>query len=290
MTGRSLQFLTLLMCLAIVALAVDPGSVTGKNARKRHNGQVGGEVFHGDAVPFGKYPFMAAVGLSDGAGGLAKKFCGGSLIAPSSVLTAAHCAHGAAPGQLAVQVGATEVGAAQGQARTVIGVYVHPDFRRKTLKYDVAVLRLDKPITGITPIVVVGSGDESFNFQGAPLTVAGWGNTSGSRGKRPRTRYPNSLREKSIAVIGNNHCSQRWRRAGVKNGIPGATGLCTTGNRFGPGDSGGPVFSFLTGRPVQVSLVSAGVSSQAALRRKVPDLSTSLSDPAIAAFITSVKG
>jgi secreted trypsin-like serine protease len=276
------------MCLSIVALAVDLGSIPGEAAKKRQK-NVGAEVFHGEVVPFGKYPFMAAVGLSDGAGGLEKKFCGGSLIGPSSVLTAAHCAYKASPGELAVQVGATQVGASQGEARTVIGINVHPEFRKRTLKFDVAVLTLDRPIGDITPIVLVSSGDTSLNVQGAPLTVLGWGNTVGSRGKRPRTRFPDELREKGIAVVGNSRCHQRWRRAGIKNAIPGSTALCSTGNRFGPGDSGGPVFTLVNGAPMQVGLVSAGVSSFAKVTRHVPDLSTRLSDSSIAAFVASVK-
>jgi secreted trypsin-like serine protease len=169
-----------------------------------------------------------------------------------------------------------------------VSVFVHPQFRAKTLKYDVAVLRLNQPVTGITPIAVVTSGDSSYTFGGAPLTVAGWGNTTGFRGKRPKANYPKTLREMGISVVANSRCNKRWHRVGIKNGIPGPTDICTTGNRFGPGDSGGPVFSNLAGPPVQVSLVSAGASSLVRVPR-VPDLSTRLNEPSIAGFIASVN-
>ena len=52
-----------------------------------HAADAGLRIVGGESVAVGRYPYM--VGLHDSS--LGSPFCGGSLIAPNVVLTAAHC-------------------------------------------------------------------------------------------------------------------------------------------------------------------------------------------------------
>ncbi len=61
------------------------------------------EVVGGRPVPDGKYPFVASVRIAF-SDGRARHVCGGSLLAPAKVLSAAHCYEGLDPEDLRVQV------------------------------------------------------------------------------------------------------------------------------------------------------------------------------------------
>ena len=100
-------------------------------------------VVGGQSVASGRYSFAVAVGDAKGAD------CGGTLIAPSVVLTAAHCVDENAgdPAKLRVVVGSPTINSAP--TVLVTAVYVHPLFRADTMHYDAALLILEHPVTGV---------------------------------------------------------------------------------------------------------------------------------------------
>ena len=287
MTHRPSLLLTLVLIAAtlsalIAAVAPDSG-MTARGDRK----DAKAEVIRGVGVPDGKYPFVAAIGLANASGGLKRQFCGGSLIASSYVLTAAHCVVGAKTEKIAVVVGQTDFGSEQGESRTVTAILIHPSFSQRTLRNDVALLQLNAPIQSITPATLVGAGDSSFDVAGTGLTVVGWGNKVRSGHSPDPTRFPERLQEGAISVVGSANCAKQWRRIGFKKVFAPSLLLCTSARRFGPGDSGSPVFSTAGETFVQVSLVSGGFVGT---KKKVSDFGPRLSDPSIAAFIATSVG
>ena len=263
----------------VATVSPDPGEAARRN--RRH---IKTEVVRGAAVPDGKYPFVAAIGFADASGSVKRQFCGGSLIAPSYVLTAAHCVVGTKVESIAV-VGQAAFGSGQGETRTLAAIMIHPSYNKRNLNSDVAVLKLSAPILSIAPAAVVGVHDGSFEWGGTGLTVVGWGNTVRSTLHRHKARFPERLKKGAISVVSDANCASKWRKVGFSRKKFASTLLvCTTARRFGVNDSGSPVFSTSGGSFVQVSLVSGGFVGT---KKKVSDIGPQLSAPSIAEFIAS---
>jgi len=197
-------------------------------------------------------PAYAIVGggapSSDGVGrsvvtivGSRGNFCSGALIAPKLVLTAAHC----------VQPGATykivEYGAGQPQLQDVSSVAVHPGFNMQAMTAhrataDVALLRLDAPLTGKTASVV--GAPQIPILAGSRFTIAGIGVTVRGDGKSGGT-----IRVAGLIATGKPGTLQIRLVDPVSQGTRDGLGACT-------GDSGGPVFEDRQGGPVIVGVVS----------------------------------
>ena len=123
-------------------------------------------IVGGKPVAEGSYSFQAALLYNGIQGGdYARQYCGGSLISPTAILTAAHCVdfYGTGPDDLdasllRVVVGRTVLSSDAGQKRKVTKIAIHPKYDPDTMNADVAVLTLDRPVTGIKPITVVAPG------------------------------------------------------------------------------------------------------------------------------------
>ncbi|MGX2995543.1 trypsin-like serine protease [Streptomyces sp. JNUCC 64] len=175
-------------------------------------------------------------------------FCGGSLVAANKVLTAAHCVHGLNWKKWgATLTGATKLGD-EGGGATLAGVHrvwKHPKYNHDTLRNDVAVITLDRPVKQKW-LRLAGTGDSALYKRGTTGTAYGWGLTSGSSGAQQASK----LRKVSLPMVADSTCNTAMRRvigrdffvAGemVCAGKP-ATGRDTGTNSPCHGDSGGPL-------------------------------------------------
>ncbi|RHY80570.1 hypothetical protein DYB35_009957 [Aphanomyces astaci] len=123
----------------------------------------GFEILGGQEAQLGKHRYVA--GLKKSPNG--ETLCGGSLIAPNVVLTAAHCLKGKLR---AVVVGTHYLtGFADGELANITQEIKHPE------RYDVGIAILDRNITTIQPVNV------SFEFVPADeVSVTTWNNTRAS--------------------------------------------------------------------------------------------------------------
>lgn len=225
------SLLPLALAGALSGLACGPTSAADEGAAiaaeaTREDGIIGGVLANGD---------LATVALAIRYGGSYESVCTGTLIAPKTVLTAAHCIY--AYGQQAsyyVTVGT--YASSPTKAVQVVQQYRHPSYNQSA--WDFGLLRLASPILDVPPIPInetpmtsalVG---RAIRHVGFGLTQAG-GQTSGT--KREVTY---NLRQVSTYTIES-----------------GAQGKQTC-----QGDSGGPGFMIMPGDTKEklVGVVSYG--------------------------------
>jgi secreted trypsin-like serine protease len=251
------------------------------------------DAANGVDVADGQYPFVAGIGYADSSGEFLWEnlFCGGSLVAPNVVLTAAHCVVGATPDQLAVVVGRTVMSSSEGQVRDVIEIISDPAYDPSNAAHDLAVLRLDQPVLGITPIELVEAGDTALSKPGTPLILVGWGDERPPHGGESALR-PDWLQQELVIVVPDRTCARRWGRTGYVDDAVWPIFVCSTPGTFGQGDSGGPLFAATPDGYVQVTLVSGGYAHlhKGRVQKFIPDYGPELSAQSSANFLASVLG
>ena len=99
-----------------------------------------GKIVGGVPVPLGGAPFQVSVQLAkDGF-----HFCGGSIIDPNFIITAAHCCDAASSEPLQVLAGLNTLSNPEDdfQKINVTDIIIHPDYDQYTLQADACILRL----------------------------------------------------------------------------------------------------------------------------------------------------
>jgi secreted trypsin-like serine protease len=230
-----------------------------------------------------EWPWQVALYLR-GPDGEVHFTCGGSLVAPNRVLTAAHCFAETKDDRPEDWIVADNINKldlseipADASSSAVSRIVVHEDYRPDTQENDIAILELASPLTAAT-IAVQTTSDPGLET-GREAAVTGWGLTRWAVKKKDRQGKPYfvdgetqnpvatdellspDLREATLPLVDIRKCESEY--APLNEGVVDERNLCAgleTGGRDScQGDSGGPLMARTpSGEWRQIGVVSWG--------------------------------
>lgn len=237
--------------------------------------QVRPRVIGGEEAAPNEFPWMVLIHekiLDDGV--RPSHICGGTLISPEWVLTATHCVNTPAgiperknpplpfgsPRDYFVSFGSNSSLSGR-QVRQVVEIALPP--RGNNITHDVALLRLSKPIRGVTPLPWTTLAEKATASGVGTATLIGWGATNPDVESIGAGVYPEMLQKAALTVFSDAQC-----KASLGNVFYADDNLCAavlasdsqgTGAKDACyGDSGGPLVATIDGTLKQIGVVSRG--------------------------------
>jgi Trypsin/PASTA domain len=207
----------LALLAALVGLLLAPGGARSEPPR--------GTIVGGEPASPGEYPAQAFLDIDGG-------YCGGTLVAPTKILTAAHCFVGVPPQDVVAYLGENDRNQfTSNDAYAVSAVNVNADFNFGTFENDTAMLTLSSA-PPFQPLRVIGADEASKWTAGVSATIIGWGTTSSGG---PESEV---LLEAQVPIISDAACDDAYG-----NEFDPQTMVCAYDGQHDTcqGDSGGPL-------------------------------------------------
>lgn len=236
-------------------------------------------IINGTPANGGDMPYLVALldgPRVSGEGTFQSQFCGGTLVTPTKVITAAHCVVDEStkaisfPEDIQVLVGPSLKKPLTAPVQ-VVSVAVHPNYDIDSSSNDIAVLTLSAPLEGVRTVAPLTPAEAgTYVISGGAVRVGGWGNMTTTAGGQV---YPDIFRIANLVLFPDAMCGSR--SSYVVNGVTfqsfgaseadASTMVCAgAANSAGriidscQGDSGGPLVSALGGSERLVGVVSWG--------------------------------
>jgi secreted trypsin-like serine protease len=239
-------------CLGFPVTTFAQGSARLMAAEKQWKEQQGVDqrIIGGKPVPLKDNPWQVAILAANVPSNLIAQFCGGSIVAPRWVLTAAHCVDsGTTPARIHILTGteSLEKGGTRVQATRII---VHESWAPKTSDNDLALIEVESDLGGQAILGDVSTSEHSSTLL---VRVTGWGRTSKSTSAGSKV-----LQGAEMPYVTRQTCNEpkSYDQAITANMI--CVGLAKGGVDSCQGDSGGPASAVLGGTRRLVGIVSWG--------------------------------
>ena len=222
---------------AVAVAAALVAALGASTAPAANGGEPDPRIINGRPAPEGAYPWMVAL-VKAKEPAERGQFCGGSLIGPRIVLSAAHCftpnpeLPTANPADVDAVIGRNRLDEhGDGERIDVKRVATHPEYDPRNLANDAALLLLAKA-PDAAAVELPGAGDEDLFATGRSVRVMGWGLV-----KENGVETSWSLRETDVVVRPDEECATAYRDYAA------AVDVCAAapGTDACQGDSGGPL-------------------------------------------------
>lgn len=181
----------------------------------------------------GDYPWMTAL-IQSGGDAYADQFCGGTLIAPQWVVTAAHCTDGERAADIEVIVGIHDLTSEEGERIAVQKIFQHKLYDSWTTDADISLLLLEYESSYTTVNIIAPKDPEQLAVPFTEATIIGWGNMLSSG-----TDYPEVLMEAVVPILPSRVARRIFGSDFTINMM--AAGYGKGGVDTCQGDSGGPL-------------------------------------------------
>jgi secreted trypsin-like serine protease len=229
----------------LLATGVAFGLVLPAMAVMPHSASANKVIIGGHPVRTADHPWVVAVASRDRFGDARSgQFCGGAVVGPHTVVTAAHCFSREVLGvphtrlsDLRVVVGRDDLRGDAGREVAVRTTWVNPDYHNRTYAGDLAVLRIAEPLPARSVIRMATADDRAY-VPGTEARVYGWGDTRGYG------NYGNLLRSARTRVLDDASCAAAYPGGGrgvFEAGTMVCAGEPDGGHDACQGDSGGPL-------------------------------------------------
>jgi len=264
--SRVLNIASVMLLLASPVLAQQDTDFAGED---------GGRVIGGQTAKKGEWPWQVKILAPDPEQrGRFGGHCGGSLISPRWILTAAHCVTSGRSGKqdlfardLLIVEGKSKIDkviSVDGPDKpglAVENVVIHEDFDRKVFANDIALIKLSEPAVS-KPAILASASDDEVETEGHPAIVTGWGYTKADHGWDDKY-LPTELQEVELPIVSREACRAAYRDSSMRMNPIDERNVCAGYAQGGKdacqGDSGGPLVAQRPDKSwIQVGIVSWG--------------------------------